>query len=136
MIDGFLLLLLCCYFPSCGKELHFRFVATRCVHAEGETPTIMASTPTKSSKFARVCVYCGSSSGNKPAFLEAAASLGDELVRRGIGLVYGGGSVGLMGQVSGTVFNKGGKVLGVIPVALEPVELSGESIGEVGLCRS
>ena len=45
--------------------------------------------------------------------------------------MYGGGGVGLMGKVSGTVFRKGGKVLGVIPVALQPVELSGESVGEV-----
>lgn len=91
----------------------------------------MASTATNSSKFKRVCVYCGSSSGNSPAFLEAAAQLGEELVSRGVGLVYGGGSVGLMGKVSSTVFVKGGSVLGVIPVALQPVELSGESIGDV-----
>ena len=52
---------------------------------------------------------------------------GEELVRRGAGLVYGGGSVGLMGKVSGTVFDGGGKVLGVIPVALQPVEFSGRA---------
>lgn len=91
----------------------------------------MKSTATNRSKFKRVCVYCGSSSGNSPEFLEAAAQLGEELVSRGVGLVYGGGSVGLMGKVSSTVFSKGGTVLGVIPVALQPVEVSGESIGEV-----
>lgn len=94
----------------------------------------MASSPPAtpaSSKFARVCVYCGSSTGNRPDFVDAAAQLGSELVRRGIGLVYGGGSVGLMGEVSGAVHRHGGKVLGVIPIALQPVEVSGESVGEV-----
>ena len=83
------------------------------------------------SAFSSVCVFCGSKTGNRSSFVEAAELLGEELVRRGVGLVYGGGGVGLMGKVSGTVFRKGGKVLGVIPVALQPVELSGESVGEV-----
>ena len=83
------------------------------------------------SAFSSVCVFCGSKGGNRSSFVEAAELLGEELVRRGVGLVYGGGGVGLMGKVSGTVFRKGGKVLGVIPVALQPVELSGESVGEV-----
>mmetsp|Transcript_32741 Transcript_32741/g.80667 ORF Transcript_32741/g.80667 Transcript_32741/m.80667 type:complete len:205 (-) Transcript_32741:268-882(-) len=84
-----------------------------------------------SSKFVRACVFCGSAPGNRPEFLAAARAMGDELVARGVGLVYGGGSVGLMGAVSASVFQGGGTVLGVIPVALQPVEVSGESIGEV-----
>ena len=83
-----------------------------------------------SSRFKRVCVYCGSSSGNSPEFLEMAAELGEALVDRGVGLVYGGGSIGLMGKVSNTVHERGGAVLGVIPVALEPVEVSGKAVGE------
>mmetsp|Transcript_39031 Transcript_39031/g.96611 ORF Transcript_39031/g.96611 Transcript_39031/m.96611 type:complete len:209 (-) Transcript_39031:42-668(-) len=83
------------------------------------------------SKFNNVCVFCGSSSGNTPEYGLAAAQLGAELVTRRVGLVYGGGSVGLMGAVSRQVFDQGGNVLGVIPIALQPVELSGESIGEV-----
>jgi uncharacterized protein (TIGR00730 family) len=78
-----------------------------------------------------VCVFCGSSSGTQPEYAEAAVELGKALVRRGYGLVYGGGSVGLMGRVSKAVFESGGDVVGVIPTALEPKEISGESVGEV-----
>jgi len=78
-----------------------------------------------------VCVFCGSSSGTQPEYAEAAVELGKALVRRGYGLVYGGGSVGLMGRVSKAVFESGGNVVGVIPTALEPKEISGESVGEV-----
>ena len=90
----------------------------------------MAST---NDTFKSVCVYCGSSSGNSPEFLAKADELGEELANRGVRLVYGGGSIGLMGRVSNAVFEKGGKVLGVIPVALEPVEVSGASVGEVAV---
>ena len=56
-------------------------------------------------------------------------------VRRQIGLVYGGGSVGLMGVVSNAVHSQGGKVLGVIPEELEPREVSGDSPGEVRVTK-
>lgn len=75
----------------------------------------------------RICVYCGSSAGTDPAFREAAASVGRELVRRGMGLVYGGGSVGLMGVVADAVLSGGGEVIGVIPRKL--VELEKEHRG-------
>jgi len=78
-----------------------------------------------------VCVYCGSSTGNRPEFVDAAKALGAELAARGVRLVYGGGSIGLMGAVSTTAHARGGSVLGVIPTALEPVEVSGGSVGEV-----
>ena len=79
----------------------------------------------------RICVFCGSSPGNEPIYMETARLLGEEMVRRNIGLVYGGGSVGLMGEVARTVHEGGVSVLGVIPNALAPKELSGESIGEL-----
>ncbi|XP_048231353.1 cytokinin riboside 5'-monophosphate phosphoribohydrolase LOG7 isoform X2 [Ricinus communis] len=82
------------------------------------------------SRFKRICVFCGSSAGYKPSFSDAALQLGKELVERKIDLVYGGGSVGLMGLISQTVFNGGCHVLGVIPKALMPHEISGETIGE------
>ncbi|KAH9328026.1 hypothetical protein KI387_000134, partial [Taxus chinensis] len=82
-------------------------------------------------RFKRICVFCGSSSGNKTAFSDAALDLGKELVKRRIDLVYGGGSVGLMGLVSQTVYNGGCNVLGVIPSALMPLEISGQPVGEV-----
>lgn len=65
-----------------------------------------------------VAVYCGSSPGHDPRFVEAAASLGDLLARRGIGLVYGGGHVGLMGTVADHVLAGGGRVTGVITTHL------------------
>ncbi|KAM0937655.1 putative LOG family protein [Dioscorea sansibarensis] len=82
-------------------------------------------------RFKRICVFCGSRSGNRPSFSEAALQLGKQLVERKIDLVYGGGSVGLMGLVSQTVFDGGCHVLGVIPRALLPHEISGETVGEV-----
>lgn len=83
------------------------------------------------SKFKRVCVFCGSNSGFRKVFSDAAIELGTELVRRKIDLVYGGGSVGLMGLISKKVFDGGCHVLGIIPKALMPLEISGETVGEV-----
>ncbi|KAA3490541.1 cytokinin riboside 5'-monophosphate phosphoribohydrolase LOG8-like [Gossypium australe] len=84
-----------------------------------------------SSKFKRVCVFCGSNSGRRKVFSDAALELGNELVKRKIDLVYGGGSVGLMGLISQTVYDGGCHVLGIIPKALMPFEISGETVGEV-----
>lgn len=86
-----------------------------------------------SSKFKRVCVFCGSNPGYRQVFSDAAIDLGNELVKRKIDLVYGGGSVGLMGLISRRVYDAGCHVLGIIPKALVPVEISGESVGEVRL---
>ncbi|KAJ0028047.1 hypothetical protein Pint_36135 [Pistacia integerrima] len=83
------------------------------------------------SRFRRICVFCGSSSGNKTSYQEAAVALGKELVERKIDLVYGGGSVGLMGLVSQAVHDGGRHVLGVIPRTLMPREITGETVGEV-----
>lgn len=66
----------------------------------------------------RVCVFCGSNTGSDPAYAEAARNLGRVLARDGIALVYGGGSVGLMGEVADAVLAAGGEVIGVIPHAL------------------
>jgi hypothetical protein len=72
----------------------------------------------------RICVYCGSRSGTDPAFRTAAASFGRLLAERGIGLVYGGGDVGLMGAVADGALDAGGDVVGVIPEALETREVA------------
>jgi len=82
-------------------------------------------------RFRTICVFCGSSAGHRKVFADAALELGHELVRRGISLVYGGGSIGLMGVIARTVRDGGCHVLGVIPKALMPIEISGESVGEV-----
>ncbi|WVZ69101.1 hypothetical protein U9M48_017939 [Paspalum notatum var. saurae] len=82
-------------------------------------------------RFGRICVFCGSNPGNRAVFGDAALDLGKELVARGIDLVYGGGSVGLMGLIAQTVLDGGCSVLGVIPRALMPLEISGASVGKV-----
>ncbi len=71
----------------------------------------------------RIAVYCGANLGNDPAFEEAARSLGQTLALRGIGVVYGGGGVGLMGAVADAALAAGGEVIGVIPEALKAHEL-------------
>jgi uncharacterized protein (TIGR00730 family) len=66
----------------------------------------------------RICVFTGSNPGNRPEYREAAQALGHEMVARGLGLVYGGASVGLMGVIADTVLAGGGEVIGVIPRGL------------------
>jgi hypothetical protein len=70
----------------------------------------------------RLCVFCGSSGGRAPVYAEAARALGQELVRRGLGLVYGGGSLGLMGAIADATLAAGGEVTGVIPRGLRRKE--------------
>lgn len=72
----------------------------------------------------RVCVYCGSRHGSRPAYERAARDLGTALARRGLELVYGGGRVGLMGAIAEAVLAGGGNVIGVIPRALESREIA------------
>lgn len=70
-----------------------------------------------------LCVYCGSSFGARDAYRDAATALGTLVAQRGIGLVYGGGRVGLMGAVADAALAAGGRVTGVIPRALMDREL-------------
>jgi len=72
----------------------------------------------------RVCVFCGSSVGTKPVYADAARAMGSLLASRGIGLVYGGGHVGLMGVVANAALEAGGEVIGVIPKALADREIA------------
>jgi uncharacterized protein (TIGR00730 family) len=69
----------------------------------------------KPSKIAKICVYCGSGPGTDPAFIESAIAFGKILADNGIGLVYGGGSVGMMGEIAKSVLDHGGDVTGIIP---------------------
>jgi uncharacterized protein (TIGR00730 family) len=62
-----------------------------------------------------ICVYCGSSPGINPAYAEAARTLGRAMAENGVGLVYGGGGLGLMGEIARTVLAHGGRVTGIIP---------------------
>lgn len=78
-----------------------------------------------------VCVYCGSQDGRDPAYAAAARDMGDALADRGIGLVYGGGGIGMMGQIADRVLERGGSVVGVIPQALMRVEIAHAGITQM-----
>jgi len=78
----------------------------------------------------RICVFCGSSFGNRPEYRQAATGLGTLLAERGLELVYGGGNVGLMGAVADACMTAGGAVTGVIPKSLLDKE-----VGHHGLTR-
>jgi uncharacterized protein (TIGR00730 family) len=78
-----------------------------------------------------ICVFCGANAGADPQYLAAATAVGNELGRRRLGLVYGGGSVGLMGAVAHAAQDAGASVIGVIPEGLTTRELMGQPIGEL-----
>ncbi|MFL5338765.1 MAG: TIGR00730 family Rossman fold protein [Gemmataceae bacterium] len=84
----------------------------------------------------RVCVFCGSRTGDQPIYAEAAARLGSALVARGLGLVYGGGNVGLMGVLADAVLAAGGEVIGVIPGGLAEKELAHAGLTELHVVES
>jgi hypothetical protein len=86
----------------------------------GKTPQSPVSTQKPAPL--NVCVYCGSGDGRNPAYAEAANILGKSLADNGIGLVYGGGSLGLMGKVARAVLDNGGRVTGIIPTFLSKKE--------------
>ncbi len=84
----------------------------------------------------RVCVFCGSSTGNKAIYREAAEALGNLLAVRSIGLVYGGGNVGLMGVIADAVLAGGGEVIGVIPRALADREIAHTGVTDLRVVDS
>lgn len=79
----------------------------------------------------RLCVYCGSSLGRRPEYVQAARALADIMVKNGIDLVYGGASVGVMGEIADAVLKNGGKVTGVIPKGLFVKEVAHTGISEL-----
>ncbi|VTR94679.1 Uncharacterized protein OS=Gemmatimonadetes bacterium KBS708 GN=J421_2346 PE=4 SV=1: Lysine_decarbox [Gemmata massiliana] len=78
-----------------------------------------------------VCVFCGSSPGNKPVYADTARELGRALAAHGLTLVYGGGRVGLMGEVASAALTAGGAVVGVIPHSLALKEIAQEDCTEL-----
>ena len=76
----------------------------------------------------QICVYCGSSDGARPEYRQAAAALGRVMLEKNLDLVYGGASVGLMGEVADTILNGGGRVTGVIPKPLVNREISHQGL--------
>jgi uncharacterized protein (TIGR00730 family) len=84
----------------------------------------------------RICVFCGSNSGTRQIYQQAAQTFGRLLCRRGIELVYGGGNVGLMGVLANACLNEGGRVFGVIPQALADKELAHTGLTELRIVSS
>ena len=84
----------------------------------------------------RICVFCGAAEGARPAYAEAARRFGIELVARGLGLVYGGCAIGMMGILADTVLAQGGEVIGVIPERLASRELAHTGLTELRVVGS
>ena len=83
------------------------------------------------SSLSNICVYCGSQPGRNPAYGDAARILGGAMASRGIGLVYGGGTRGIMGTVADAVMSGGGKVTGIIPEFLMDKEATRHALGQL-----
>ena len=81
-------------------------------------------------KISSLCVFCGSKTGEGPAFEAAARRLGEQMAERGIRLVYGGGRIGLMGVVADAVLAGGGEAIGVIPEFLKGLEVGNDAVTE------
>jgi uncharacterized protein (TIGR00730 family) len=86
--------------------------------------------------FNRICVFCGSSSGRREEYRAAAELTGRTLAQRGIGLVYGGGRVGLMGAMADAALAAGGQVIGVIPDVLMAKEVGHHGLTEMHVVRN
>lgn len=84
----------------------------------------------------RICVFCGSSDGSRPAYLAAARETGTLLARRGIGVVYGGGRIGLMGALADAALAAGGEVVGIIPEMLAAREVAHRALTELHVVGS
>ncbi len=84
----------------------------------------------------RICVFCGSRAGTPPRYRDAARRLGEAMASRGLGLVYGGGSIGLMGVVADATISAGGEVIGVIPAFLNELEIGHRGVTELRVVDS
>ena len=84
----------------------------------------------------RICVFCGSSPGSRPEYRAAAEEMGAELVRRNLGLVFGGGKVGLMGVLADAVLRAGGEAVGVIPEHIMSREIGHNGLTKLHVVRS
>ena len=84
----------------------------------------------------QLCVFCGSSTGNNPAYASAAEDLGRALAAAGIALIFGGGRVGLMGALANAVLSAGGRAIGVIPKPLAQKEIAHTSLTELRIVNS
>ena len=95
----------------------------------------MKSDSPKTNKIRKICVYCGSGPGDDPVYVKAARELGEIFAKERIELVYGGGNVGLMGEIAHAVLAGGGKVTGIIPEFLVARERAKESVDHLIVTR-
>lgn len=84
----------------------------------------------------RLCVFCGSRPGSEAAYIDAARNLGEALAAREIGLVFGGASIGVMGELADAALAGGGEVIGVIPTSLLDREVAHESLTDLRIVGS
>ena len=84
----------------------------------------------------RICVFCGSNYGVKPIYIEVAKELGRLLADKGIGLVYGGGNVGLMGEIANSVLAHKGEVIGVMPKSLVDKEIAHKGLTKLHVVKT
>lgn len=94
-----------------------------------KNPTVQTTQPL-------IALYCGSRSGNKPIYQEKAIALAQNLAQLGFGLVYGGASIGLMGQVADTVKQYGGETVGVIPEFMLDYEIAHNQLTELHIVKT
>ncbi len=83
-----------------------------------------------------VCIFCGSTAGEDPRYLEAAHAMGEAVARKGLRLVYGGARTGMMGRLANAALDAGGEVIGVIPGALMARELAHQDLTDLRVVRS
>ncbi|MDR7017527.1 TIGR00730 family Rossman fold protein [Acinetobacter sp. 3657] len=98
--------------------------------------TVKKTTPPIKTTLPLIALYCGSRSGNNPIYREKAIELAQHLSTQDFGIVYGGASIGLMGQVADTVLEHGGEVVGVIPEFMLDYEIAHNQLTELHVVRS
>jgi uncharacterized protein (TIGR00730 family) len=105
--------------------------AAPAANAPVKAAATVAQTKAGPSPIRNICVYCGSGPGLNPAYVAAAKTLGKSLAAAGVGLVYGGGSLGLMGEVARSTLEHGGRVTGIIPGFLSNKEQMLKDVDEL-----
>jgi uncharacterized protein (TIGR00730 family) len=108
----------------------------RMASKEGKMTAFLHENPAARRKIQRLCVFCGSSSGSRPIYAEAASRLGQELAKQNVALVFGGGCVGLMGILADSVLGARGQAIGVIPKALVEKEIAHKSLTKLHIVGS
>jgi uncharacterized protein (TIGR00730 family) len=112
------------------------FLPLRHLREQGFVPPVILERSQSNGDLARVCVFCGSKVGARPTYLAQAESVGRLLASEGIGLVYGGGRVGLMGAVADAALAANGTVTGVIPEALVAAEVAHGALADLRIVGS